>query len=77
MSNQQIDLSQFKGKIPELNLGAIKWIFVLGIIVSALWTSIYSIAADSRGIILRFGKMQPDKIPPGLHVKLPFGIHRV
>jgi membrane protease subunit HflK len=38
-----------------------------------LWTSFYTIPAESEGIVLRFGKYI-DKVPSGLHFKLPFGI---
>ena len=41
-----------------------------------LWTSFYTIPAESEGVVLRFGKYI-DKVPPGLHFKLPFGIDSV
>ncbi len=41
-----------------------------------LWTSYYTIAAESEGVVLRFGKFIL-KVPPGLHFKLPFGIDEV
>ncbi len=41
-----------------------------------LWTSYYTIPAESEGVVLRFGKYI-DKVPPGLHFKLPFGIDAV
>ena len=36
----------------------------------------YTIPAESEGIVLRFGKYI-DKVPSGLHFKLPFGVDRV
>ena len=77
MSNEQFDLSQFRDKLPEFNLRALKWFTILGIVISALATSFYSIPADSRGVILRFGKQQPTMVRPGLHFKLPYFIDRV
>jgi len=51
--------------------------FIMGFIVLiTAWTSYYTIAAESEGVVLRFGKYI-DKVPPGLHFKLPFGIDRV
>jgi modulator of FtsH protease HflC len=41
-----------------------------------MWTSFYTIPAESEGVMLRFGKYI-DKVPPGLHFKLPFGIDSV
>jgi membrane protease subunit HflK len=41
-----------------------------------LWTAYYTIPAESEGVVLRFGKYI-DKVPPGLHFKLPFGIDSV
>jgi membrane protease subunit HflK len=52
-------------------------IILLGIllIVTATMT-FYTIPADSEGIVLRFGKYI-DKVPSGLHIKLPYGIDNV
>lgn len=41
-----------------------------------LWTSYYTIPAESEGVVLRFGEYIL-KVPPGLHFKLPFGIDNV
>lgn len=38
--------------------------------------SVYTIPAESEGILLRFGKYI-DKVPSGLHAKLPFGVDNV
>ena len=47
-------------------------------VLSCLSTAIYTIPAESEGVVTRFGKMTPgDNKPPGLHFKLPFGIDRV
>lgn len=41
-----------------------------------MWTSFYTIPAESEGVVLRFGKYI-HKVQPGLHFKLPFGIDSV
>jgi membrane protease subunit HflK len=51
-------------------------IFLLLLAAIGLWTSLYTIPAESEGIVLRFGKYI-DKVPSGLHSKLPFGIDSV
>jgi modulator of FtsH protease HflK len=51
-----------------------------GIVVVALviiaWTSFYTVAAESEGVVLRFGKFLKT-VNPGLHFKLPLGIDEV
>jgi membrane protease subunit HflK len=46
------------------------------IVIIAVWTSYYTIPAESAGVLLRFGKYI-DKVPPGLHFKIPFGVDSV
>lgn len=41
-----------------------------------LWTSVYTVAAESEGVVLRFGKYLTT-VEPGLHFKLPLGIDEV
>ncbi len=48
-------------------------LFIL--IASVLATSIYSVPADSKAVVLRFGKVLKT-VDPGLNFKLPFGIDR-
>jgi membrane protease subunit HflK len=46
------------------------------VIFAGIWTSYYTVQAESEGVVLRFGKFH-DKVEPGLHFKLPFGIDTV
>ena len=52
----------------------------IGILVVAalivLWTSYYTVAAESEGVVLRFGKYLKT-VNPGLHFKMPLGIDEV
>ena len=48
----------------------------VGFALIGLWTSYYTIPAESEGVVLRFGKYIL-RVPPGLHFKLPYGIDRV
>lgn len=52
----------------------------VGLVVVALlivaWTSYYTVAAESEGVVLRFGKFLKT-VNPGLHFKLPLGIDEV
>lgn len=46
------------------------------VLAVGVWTSYYTIPAESEGVVLRFGKYI-QKVPSGLHFKLPYGIDRV
>ena len=52
----------------------------LGVLVAglalAIWSAIFTVPAESQGVVLRFGKFHSIE-PAGLHFKLPFGIDRV
>lgn len=40
-----------------------------------VWTSIFTVPSDSVAVVQRFGKYLKD-VPPGLHVRFPFGIDK-
>jgi membrane protease subunit HflK len=46
------------------------------LLIVGVFTAYYTIPAESEGVLLRFGRYI-DKVPPGLHFKLPFGIDHV
>ena len=56
----------------------VSWTLVLAglLTVVGIWTTYYTIPAESEGVLLRFGK-NIGKVAPGLHFKLPFGIDSV
>jgi modulator of FtsH protease HflK len=58
---------------PTRLIGAVVVVVTLLIV---LWTSFYTVAAESEGVVLRFGKFLKT-VEPGLHFKLPFGIDEV
>src|SRR6266478_1948030 len=49
---------------------------VVAIFLIVLWTSYYTVAAESEGVVLRFGKFLKT-VEPGLHFKMPLGIDEV
>ena len=56
-----------------------RWVPVIPFLIVALWlvfTSWYTIPAESVGVVLRFGKFDAIR-DPGLHFKLPFGIDEI
>ncbi len=59
------------------NLVALIFYGLIGLLVLAsVRGSFYRVEAEEEAVVLRFGRFI-DKAPPGLHVKLPFGIDTV
>jgi membrane protease subunit HflK len=58
--------------------GGYIWALVIGIIllIIFLYTTIYTVPAGNRGVVLRFGKFSAT-VMPGLHFKIPFGVDTV
>ena len=68
----------FEIRIPDLlRNGLLLWALLAVVLIFGLITSIYTVEAESEGVILRFGKAKEEKVKPGLHLKLPFGIDDV
>jgi modulator of FtsH protease HflK len=58
-------------------IGWIVAISIVGILlITGLWTSYYTVGAESEGVVLRFGKFLKT-VEPGLHFKVPFGVDTV
>jgi membrane protease subunit HflK len=53
--------------------GLIAAIFIGFLLIVGLWTSYYTVEAESEGVVLRFGKFL-ETVQPGLHFKIPFGV---
>jgi membrane protease subunit HflK len=49
----------------------LRWILGLAL-VGWLATSFYMIATDEQGVLCRFGRVVDDRVPPGIHAKLPW-----
>lgn len=56
--------------------GWIKFVPVLLVVGLAAASSIYTVPAESLGVVLRFGRIHT-QVQPGLRFKLPFGIDEV
>lgn len=57
-------------------LGRIAAVVFALLVIILIWTSYYTVGAESEGVVLRFGKFLAT-VEPGLHFKLPLGIDRV
>ncbi len=62
--------------VPRPPARTIALLLVLAPILFLVWTSFYTVAAESEGVVLRFGKYLTT-VEPGLHFKLPLGIDQV
>jgi len=62
--------------VPRPPAGTITLLLVVVPILFLVWTSFYTVAAESEGVVLRFGKYLTT-VEPGLHFKLPLGIDHV
>ncbi|NCZ63607.1 MAG: protease modulator HflK [Cellvibrionales bacterium] len=70
--SQQIEVN-----IPDLfRKGFVLWILVGLLVVVGFITSMYTVQAESQGVVLRFGKYLKT-VEPGLRFKLPFGVDNV
>ncbi|SFI30461.1 FtsH protease activity modulator HflK [Nitrosomonas sp. Nm34] len=71
------DLKLILGRILNaLPISPLLGMLGLMLLIVALTSTFYTIPAESEGIVLRFGKYI-EKVPSGLHVKLPFEIDTV
>ncbi len=57
-------------------LGRVPWILAALFLVIGLFSSFYTVPADSEAVVLRFGAYERT-VTPGLRFKLPWGIERV
>ena len=57
-------------------VGIVLFLVIVFVVAVLALTSYFTVAADSQGVVLRFGKYLKT-VEPGLHFKLPFGIDTV
>jgi modulator of FtsH protease HflK len=63
-----------EGRAPDWkNLRYAGWLIPIALIVWGIFSTYYTVPADSVAVLLRFGKFHSIE-QPGLHFKLPFGI---
>ena len=63
-------------KLPKLNWGIFKIIFLVLVTLVGIITSVYTIPPESVGVVTRFGEYSKNS-DPGLRWKLPFFIDQV
>ena len=71
MNNQPPAVLSLNLPKPPLRLIAFIGLVILGLIL--VWTSYYTVPAESEAVVLRFGKFLKI-VEPGLHFKIPLGV---
>ncbi len=67
---------EINNEVPDLSLKQLLWIAAGGLIALLIYTSYYTVPAESVGLVQRFGHFD-EVVEPGLHFKIPFGIDTV
>ncbi|HSI64505.1 MAG TPA: SPFH domain-containing protein, partial [Candidatus Saccharimonadia bacterium] len=60
----------------QLNFKAILAIIIAGLVLIGVFTSYYTVEADSVAVVQRFGRFKT-VVEPGLQFKIPFGVDSV
>jgi membrane protease subunit HflK len=60
----------------EIRPSYLLWIISIVLVITIIFTSVYTVQAESQGVVLRFGKYIKT-VDPGLRFKLPLGIDQV
>ncbi len=64
------------GKVdPKKAILGLSALFVLVVVISGVWTSVYTVQPEGESVVKRFGRVIGVQ-QPGLHFKLPYGIDR-
>jgi len=71
MNNQPPAVINLNLPRPPLRLLALVGFLVLALVI--VWTSYYTVPAESEAVVLRFGKFLKI-VEPGLHFKIPLGV---
>src|ERR1700687_943949 len=74
MINQPPALYNFR--VPRFPTRLIAGAAIAVLLIILIWTSCYTVQAESEGVVLRFGPFL-NTVEPSLHFKLPFGIDEV
>ncbi|HDP26461.1 MAG TPA: FtsH protease activity modulator HflK [Deltaproteobacteria bacterium] len=67
--------SGFKG-MQSKGMSYWPWVIIALLVIGAVLTSVYTIPAGHRGVVLRFGQFST-VVMPGLQFKIPFGVDQV
>ncbi|TVQ62406.1 MAG: FtsH protease activity modulator HflK [Phycisphaerales bacterium] len=60
---------------PKKTILAVAGVLLLLLVVSGVWTSVYTVQPEGESVVKRFGRVTGVQ-QPGLHFKLPYGIDR-
>jgi membrane protease subunit HflK len=66
-----MEIHQLRRRLPAMFRAG--WVVPLLAVIIGVWSGLYTVPSDSVGIVQRFGKYIKE-VPPGLHLKIPFGV---
>src|SRR5437588_12827925 len=70
MVNQPPALPTFSGpQVPHIPVRLVAVLAAIVVLIILVWTSYYTVQAESEGVVLRFGRFLTT-VEPGLHFKL-------
>src|SRR3981081_1400873 len=77
MPNQPPAIQTFETpQMPRMPVRTIATIAAFILLIILMWTSFYTVQAESEAVVLRFGKFLKT-VEPGLHFKFPLGVDQV
>src|ERR1700682_5053334 len=77
MPNQPPAIQTFQmPQMPRIPVRLIAGIFSIVLLIILVWTSYYTVQAESEGVVLRFGRFLKT-VEPGLHFKVPLSVDEV
>src|SRR5467141_2661770 len=63
-------------RMPRIPTRWIAGIALAVVLLILIWTTYYTVQAESEGVVLRFGRFLKT-VEPGLHFKMPLGVDQV
>ena len=75
-SRQNFDWQNFDWRKIDWNNARLLFVIPLVVLAFGVLNSVYTVQAESQGVVLRFGKYIKT-VEPGLRFKMPFGIDHV
>ena len=73
----ELDPALLKPSFPPEAASTLRRRWWLGVLLPWLLTSVYIVRADQQAVVTRFGRVVEPRVPPGIHVSLPWPVDRV
>ncbi len=74
-ANEASVRTDMKAGLPQVK--RLAWFFVLGLLMMYVFSGIYVVQPDERGVVTRFGSLISANVQPGIHYRLPWPVEKV